>query len=145
MFKKLVLGVTSLAIASAVGLGFSSEASAAPAPPLTSVKIVKVESQFGGVEFINSNSLSTSQHHGGSYLYVYTRDMGYGSNPGAQMNGGFLKKVGSTPIDVNGDRTIDGWEYKWDASVYQSGGQFQYKNRSTNAPWNTLSTSLNIR
>lgn len=47
-------------------------------------------------------------------------------------------------IDINGDRTVDGWEYKWDASGQQN-GQFKYQNTSTNAPWNTLSTTLNIK
>ena len=35
-------------------------------------------------------------------------------------------------------------KYKWDASGQQN-GQFKYQNTSTNAPWNTLSTSLNIK
>ncbi len=29
-------------------------------------------------------------------------------------------------IDINGDRTVDGWEYKWDASGQQN-GQFKYQ------------------
>ncbi|SCN42170.1 Protein of unknown function [Bacillus wiedmannii] len=41
--------------------------------------------------------------------------MGYGRNPIAQMSGQKLKKVDSKMIDINGDRTVDGWEYKWDA------------------------------
>ncbi len=75
---------------------------------------------------------------------VQTNEMGYGRNPIAQMSGQKLKKVDSKMIDINGDRTVDGWEYNWDASGQQN-GQFKYQNTSKNAPWNTLSTSLNIK
>ncbi|EOO12682.1 hypothetical protein IGA_04869 [Bacillus cereus HuA3-9] len=44
MFKKVALGISSLAVASVVGLGMASEASAGPAAPLTSLSVVKVES-----------------------------------------------------------------------------------------------------
>ena len=54
--------------------------------------MVKVESQLGGVEFIYPNNLSTAKDHGGSYLYIYTNEMGYGRNPIAQMSGQKLKK-----------------------------------------------------
>lgn len=43
---------------------------------------------------------------------IYTNEMGYGRNPIAQMSGQKLKKVDSKMIDINGDRTVDGWEYK---------------------------------
>lgn len=142
MLKRMILGVSLLVVGATVGL--ATDVSAAPAPPLTSLNVVKVESQLGGVEFIGPNNLSTIKDHGGSYLYIYTNEMGYGRNPIAQMSGQKLKKVESKMIDINGDRTVDGWEYKWDASGQQN-GQFKYQNTSTNAPWNTLSTSLNIK
>ncbi|MGE6553162.1 DUF4879 domain-containing protein, partial [Bacillus mycoides] len=40
MFKKVALGVSSLAVAAVVGLGMASEASAGPAAPLTSLSVV---------------------------------------------------------------------------------------------------------
>ncbi|MHA4218300.1 DUF4879 domain-containing protein [Bacillus cereus] len=135
MLKRMILGVSSLVVGATFGL--STDVSAAPAPPLTSLNVVKVE-------FIGPNNLSTVKDHGGSYLYIYTNEMGYGRNPIAQMSGQKLKKVDSKMIDINGDRTVDGWEYKWDASGQQN-GQFKYQNTSTNAPWNTLSPSLNIK
>ena len=57
------LGISSLAITAFVGLGMATEASAAPAP-LTSLNVVQVESELGGVETINQNSFSTSRNHG---------------------------------------------------------------------------------
>ena len=42
----------------------ATEASAAPAAPLTSLNVVQVESELGGVETINQNSFSTTRNHG---------------------------------------------------------------------------------
>ncbi|MCU5577833.1 YolA family protein [Bacillus wiedmannii] len=66
MLKRMILGVSSLVVGATVGL--ATDVSAAPAPPLTSLKVVKVEFQIGGVEFIGANNLSTVKNHGGSYL-----------------------------------------------------------------------------
>ncbi len=68
MLKRMILGVPSLVVGATVGL--ATDVSAAPAPPLTSLNVVKVESQLGGVEFIGPNNLSTFKDHGGSYLYI---------------------------------------------------------------------------
>lgn len=51
MFKKAALGISSLAITSYVGLGM--ETKAGPAAPLTSLNVVQVESELGGVETFN--------------------------------------------------------------------------------------------
>ena len=42
----------------------ATEALAGPAAPLTSLNVVQVESELGGVETINQNSFSTSRNHG---------------------------------------------------------------------------------
>ncbi|WP_080685553.1 DUF4879 domain-containing protein [Bacillus thuringiensis] len=144
MLKKVALGISSLTMAAVVGLGMASEVSAGPAPALTSLNILKVESELGRVEYVSPNNLSTIKDHGGSYLYIYTREMGYGHLPFAKMNGKKAKEVSSTMIDVNGDRIIDGWERKWDVSGNQS-GRFEYENTSTNYPWNKMYTALNIK
>ncbi|MEB8659062.1 DUF4879 domain-containing protein, partial [Bacillus cereus] len=52
MLKKAALGISSLAITAFVGLGMATEASAGPAAPLTSLNVVQVESELGGVETI---------------------------------------------------------------------------------------------
>ncbi len=67
MLKRMILGVSSLLVGATVGL--ATDVSAAPALPLKSLNVVKVESQLGGVEFIGPNNLSTVKDHGGSYLY----------------------------------------------------------------------------
>lgn len=72
MFKKAALGISSLAITAFVGLGMATEASAGPAAPLTSLNVVQVESELGGVETINQNSFSTSRNHGGN-TYILQR------------------------------------------------------------------------
>ncbi|EOO12681.1 MULTISPECIES: DUF4879 domain-containing protein [Bacillus] len=141
MFKKVALGISSLAVASVVGLGMASEASAGPAAPLTSLSVVKVESQLGGVEYITPNSFSTTKDHGGSYLYVYTKEIGYGQFPFAKMNGFDVKSIGSQII---GGNPIVGWEYKWDASNHQE-GTFEYQKTSINYPRDTWRTSLYIK
>ncbi|MEW9575710.1 DUF4879 domain-containing protein [Bacillus toyonensis] len=110
------------------------------------LNVLKVESELGGVEYVSPNSLSTIKDHVGSYLYIYTREMGYGHLPFAKMNGEKAKEVSSTMIDVNGDRIIDGWERKWDVSGNQSGRfEFEYENTSTNYPWNKMYTALKIK
>jgi hypothetical protein len=142
MFKKTAFALTLLGT-SILG-GAVTNVSAAPAPPLSSVKVVKVESQQGGIEYINSNSFSTVNDHGGSYLYISTVEIGYGQFNRAEMNGSQLKSKESKRLDFDGDRTIDGWEYKWDASGQQN-GTFSYQSTSINFPRNTLSTSIYIK
>ncbi|MCR6850505.1 YolA family protein [Bacillus sp. IBL03825] len=141
MLKKVALGISSLTMAAVVGLGMAPEASAGPAAPLTSLNVVKVESQLGGVETINPNSFSTTRDHGGSYLYVYTREIGYGQFPFAKMDGFDVKSVGSQII---GGNPIVGWEYKWDVSKFKE-GTFEYQKTSINYPRNTLRTSIYIK
>lgn len=141
MFKKVALGISSLAIITFVGLGMATEASAGPAAPLSSLNVVQVESEQGGIETINTNSFSTTRNHGGSYLYIYTKEIGYGQNPNAKMNGSAVKSIGSTVI---GGNPIVGWYYKWDASGHQQ-GTFEYQKTSINFPFNTMRTSLYIQ
>ncbi|CAH2465981.1 hypothetical protein IIQ_05214 [Bacillus cereus VD118] len=109
MFKKAALGISSLAITVFVGLGMATEASAGLAAPLSSLNVVQVESEQGRVETINPNSFSTTRNHGGKYVYIYTKEIGYGQNPFAKMNGSAVKSIGSTVI---GGKPIVGWYYK---------------------------------
>lgn len=81
MFKKAALGISSLAITAFVGLGMATEASAGPAAPLTSLNVVQVESELGGVETINQNSFSTSRNHGGKILIYYNERNGLWPKP----------------------------------------------------------------
>ncbi|PFJ17182.1 DUF4879 domain-containing protein [Bacillus cereus] len=141
MFKKAAIGISSLAITAFIGLGMATEASAGPAAPLTSLNVVQVESELGGVETINQNSFSTTRNHGGKYLYITTKEIGYGQNPFAKMNGSNVKSIESTII---GGNPIVGWYYKWDASGHQQ-GTFEYQKTSINYPFNTMRTTLYIQ
>ncbi len=73
MFKKVALGISSLAITAFVGLGMATEASAGPAAPLTSLNVVQVESEQGGVETINPNSFSTTHVTTEENTYILLR------------------------------------------------------------------------
>lgn len=126
----------------------------APAPALSSVRVYAVGSTSCGWEYINGNS-STSCNHGGGELRVAIIEIGYGANPIASMNGGHLPRsarYASTGICITGTQytwpctpgqTIVGWldEYNVDG---QESGYFRYQNTSTNAPYNTLYTQINI-
>ncbi len=48
MFKRVALGISSLAITTFVSLGMATEAFAGPAAPLSSLNVVQVESEQGG-------------------------------------------------------------------------------------------------
>ncbi|UYX52454.1 YolA family protein [Bacillus thuringiensis] len=141
MFKKAALGISSVTITAFIGLGMATEASAGPAAPLSSLNVVQVESEQGGVEMINPNNFSTTRNHGGSHLYITTKEIGYGQNPFAKMNGSAVKSIGSTII---GGNPIVGWYYKWDASGHQQ-GTFEYQKTSINYPFNTMRTSIYIQ
>jgi hypothetical protein len=128
----------------------------APAPGLTSARIYAVGSTSCGWEYINGNgSGSTSCNHGGGELRVAIMEIGYGSNPIASMNGGQLPRsarYSSTGICVTGTQytwpckagqTIVGWLDEYNVDGYDS-GQFKYQNTSTNAPYNTVYTQINV-
>ena len=61
------------------------------ATPLTSLNVVQVESELGGVETINQNSFSTSRNHGENIYILQRKELGYGQNPFAKMNGSNVK------------------------------------------------------
>lgn len=116
----------------------------APAPPLTAMWVDQVGStNYGGWEYVR-NKYTTTGDHGGAELYVYTYERGYASSRLAQMNSGTLKQWDYQLIDENGDSIIDGFFIGWDACGYES-GQFTYQARSSNSPWNTMSTWINIK
>ena len=69
MFKS-TLGISSLAITAFVGLEWQQKLQLKR--PLTSLNVVQVESELGGVETINQNSFSTSRNHGEN-IYILQR------------------------------------------------------------------------
>ncbi|GKW10895.1 YolA family protein [Pectobacterium punjabense] len=127
----------------------------APAPALSSVYVYAVAStQNGGAwEYIGPNKSITAQDHGGAQLRIAVLEVGYGNHRFASV-GGLDKKS----YQVNGvcivrgnysescpvGATYVGWMVYFNGDGMQS-GNFRYQSTSTNPPFRTLSTSLNIR
>jgi hypothetical protein len=69
-------------------------ASAASAPPLTQLKVLKVESPACGFEDIAEGQEQTRCNHSGPNIKVYVLEIGYGREPHVGLDG----------FDVNGTR-----------------------------------------
>lgn len=128
----------------------------AAASSLTQVFVYAVGSSNCGWEYMTSTSqFSTICNHGGALMRSAVLEIGYGSNPLAWMNGSLLPSYANyqtTPVCV-----VGGY-YSWPCPSGYSvvgflryynldgnqGGLFRYQNTSTNSPWNTLSTQINI-
>lgn len=122
----------------------------ATAPPLSEVRVFKVESARC-TETIPDRAKSTQicTHRGPTRVSVM--EVGLGNNPmgrfdGAQLNGQRTPvcQVGKISEVCNGRGTLMGYIYVFDLNV-EAQGWFQYSNSSINPPQNTLTTLLNIR
>ena len=122
----------------------------ATAPPLSEVRVFKVESA-ACTETIPERAQSTQMctHRGPTKVSVM--EVGLGNNPmgrfdGAELNGQrtAVCQVGNISEACNGAGTLMGYIYVFDLNV-EAQGWFQYSNSSINPPRNTLSTQLNIR
>ena len=122
----------------------------AAAPPLSEVRVFKVESA-ACTETIPERAQSTQMctHRGPTKVSVM--EVGLGNNPmgrfdGAELNGQRTPvcQVGNISEVCNGAGTLMGYIYVFDRNV-EAQGWFQYSNSSINPPQNTLTTQLNIR
>jgi len=122
----------------------------AAAPPLSEVRVFKVESA-ACTETIPERAQSTQMctHRGPTKVSVM--EVGLGNNPmgrfdGAELNGQRTPvcQVGNISEVCNGAGTLMGYIYVFDMNV-DAQGWFQYSNSSINPPQNTLTTQLNIR
>ena len=122
----------------------------AAAPPLSEVRVFKVESA-ACTETIPERAQSTQMctHRGPTKVSVM--EVGLGNNPmgrfdGAELNGQRTPvcQVGNISEVCNGAGTLMGYIYVFDLNV-EAQGWFQYSNSSINPPQNTLTTQLNIR
>ncbi|AJP54464.1 DUF4879 domain-containing protein [Pseudomonas simiae] len=122
----------------------------AAAPPLSEVRVFKVESA-ACTETIPERAQSTQMctHRGPTKVSVM--EVGLGNNPmgrfdGAELNGQRTPvcQVGNISEVCNGAGTLMGYIYVFDLNV-DAQGWFQYSNSSINPPQNTLTTQLNIR
>ncbi len=122
----------------------------ATAPPLSEVRVFKVESAHC-TETIPERAQSTQMctHRGPTQVSVM--EVGLGNNPMGRFNGAELSgqrtpvcQVGSVSEACSGAGTLMGYIYVFDLNV-QAQGWFEYSNSSINGPRNTLKTLLNIR
>ncbi|VVN84094.1 DUF4879 domain-containing protein [Pseudomonas fluorescens] len=127
-------------------------ASAASAPPLSQVQVLKVESPGCGFESIAQGQEQTRCDHSGANIRVYVLEVGYGRGAHVGLDG-FEVNGTRTPICAfdNGNLTectvgkkTVGYLYVFDLAGKQE-GTFTFSNTSINAPGNTLSTQLYIK
>ena len=127
---------------------------AASAPPLSEVKVIKVQSSSCGLEDITDGQVQTRCDHSGPGIKVYVLEIGYGqSQPQAAVDG-FEVNGTRSPVCAfdNGNLTdcagmvskVVGWLYIFDMAGKQR-GTFTFRNTSINAPGNVLSTQLYIK
>ncbi|MGY2375481.1 DUF4879 domain-containing protein [Pseudomonas sp. SDO524_S393] len=122
----------------------------ATAPPLSEVRVVKVESAVCK-EIIPERAQSTQMctHRGPTQVSVM--EVGLGNNPMGRFDGAELDgtrtpvcQVGNISQVCNGAGTLMGYIYVFSLNV-EAPGWFEYSNSSINPPRNTLSTQFNIR
>ncbi|WP_165789459.1 DUF4879 domain-containing protein [Billgrantia endophytica] len=129
-----------------------------PASPLTEMWVFAVySSDCGDWEiFPSPGTLSTSCGHGGASLRAAVLEVGYGSNPIAWYQGGQLPSSANYETELWCDQgggvlapcspgqTVAAFLRYYNLDGSSVSGIFAYQNTSTNSPWNTLSTSINI-
>jgi len=125
---------------------------AASAPPLSEVKVLKVESPACGFEDITPGQAQTRCDHGGPNIKVYVLEVGYGHQPNVTLDG-FEVDGTRSPVCAysNGNlndcskttRTV-GYVYIFDLKGKQE-GTFSFSNVSINAPGNRMTTQLYIK
>jgi hypothetical protein len=134
-------------------LGAVPAALAASAPPLSEVKVIKVQSASCGLEDIGAGQAQTACNHGGASIKVYVLEIGYGQNQPQATLDGFEVNGSRSPVCAfdNGNltecspgRKTVGSLYTFDLAGKQE-GTFSFSNTSITAPRNTLSTQLYIK
>jgi hypothetical protein len=148
MKKRLFIGI---GILLALALG-PQAASAASAPPLTQVKVLKVESPACGFENIAEGQEQTRCNHTGPNIRIFVLEVGYGRQAHVALDG-FEVNGTRTPVcafdngnltDCTVGRKTVGYLYIFDMAGKQE-GTFTFSNTSINAPGNKMSTQLYIK
>ena len=122
----------------------------AAAPPLSEVRVFKVESARCA-ETIPERVQSTQMCTHRGLTRVSVMEVGLGNNPVGRFDGAVLDgqrtpvcQVGNISQACNGAGTVMGYIYVFDLNV-EASGWFEYSNSSINGPPKTLTTQLNIR
>lgn len=110
-----------------------------PASGISYFEVGFVYSSNVGLEQIGDGQFSTMSNHGGSQLFVYVWQYGYGNPNNGTLNG-ISKPPGLSQYRCGSDlhvcrtgETVTGWLYGWDFSG-QQGGFFQASANSTAYP-----------
>ena len=128
-------------------------AQAASAPPLSEIKVLKVQSPSCGMEDISPGQAQTHCDHEGPNIKIYVLEVGYGRSPQAGLDGADIDGVRTRVCAFdNGDLTecsgmvskIVGYLYIFDMAGKQR-GTFTLRNTSINAPGNSLPTQIYIK
>lgn len=141
------------ALTFALGLWLPAQAvHAGPAPPLSEVKVLKVESPACGFEDIVPGQERTRCDHSGPSIKVYVLEVGYGNRPHVTLDG--LEVTGTrAPVcafsngnlnDCSTRTKVVGYLYTYDLKGRQE-GTFSFSNVSINAPNNRMSAQLYIK
>ncbi len=140
-----------IGVMAALLLGAQS-ALAAMAPPLSQMKVLKVESPGCGFEDIAEGQDQTRCDHSGPNIKVYVLEIGYGREAHVALDG-FEVNGTRTPVcafdtgnltECTVGRKTVGYLYILDLAGKQD-GVFTFSNTSINAPGNTMSTQLYIK
>lgn len=152
LLKRINLGVAAVVFVSIFVFGgdyykqiaseFVNVAEAATAPKLTYFQVVKVTSTLGGTETMTDSQYNTVKDHGGTKLRIFVKELGYGKNPIATLNGKNLTLASKTSI-LSGT-TVIGWMLEWNADG-MSGGTFKTQDTSLVYPYNTMYDSVYVK
>jgi len=147
--KTRVIAVIGVVMALLLG---AQNASAAMAPALSQLKVLKVESPGCGFEDIAEGQDQTRCDHSGPHIKVYVLEVGYGRQAYVALDG-FEVNGTRTPVcafdtgnltECTVGRKTVGYLYVMDLDGKQS-GSFTFSNTSINPPGNTMSTQLYIK
>lgn len=140
---------SSLALFAVIGLGLVAPAWGAAAPPLSEVRVFKVESARC-TETIPTGVTTTQMCTHRGQTRVSVMEVGLGKSPMGRFNGAELNgqrtpvcQVGNISEVCNGAGTVMGYIYVFDLKV-QAQGWFEYSNISINGAQNTLKLEFNI-
>lgn len=124
------------------------------APPISSLVITAVASEdHPDGEIIERNQKSTMLSHGGSYIFVTSVEIGYGTSLYATINGNKLPSSSiiqtiplcldssNKPAPCRRNQKIIGFARTWDV---KEKGQFTFQLSSINFPYNTESIDIFI-
>jgi hypothetical protein len=118
---------------------------AAPAPPVTDIAIVAIQSEDGGYEEINGETKTSIDHNKDIYVGVVEIGYGNGNLRLAKINGSLIKPVVVKPLTTEYSSEAYGFLVMYEIPSHFESGEFVAQTTSENHPGNTMKTSIYIR